>query len=228
MFNIYLEDALRRARAEINLTEPRIEHSYAKVTTSNLPQEMVYADDTDILNREQAEKDKALQTICEVFPTRDLKINNDKTEHTLLKRGEKKNEPWREVKKLGSLLGDQQDIARRKHLSSSAMNNLNKVWLRSNHISEKHRLKLYRTLVKPVLLYNCATWGLTKQDSANLDSFHRQQLRRIIGKRYPHKISCKALYKRCEEEPISITITRRRWQLFGHTLRLNKETRAST
>ena len=67
------------------------------------------------------------------------------------------------MKKLGSLLGDKEGIARRKQLFIAAMNNMEKAWIRKDHTSEKHRLKLYRTLVKPVLLYNSATWGLTKK-----------------------------------------------------------------
>ena len=96
--------------------------------------------------------------------------------------GDRNTEIWRSVKKLGSLLGDYEGLRRRKQLSIVAMNNTEKVWIRKDHFSETHRLKLYRTLVKSVLLCNCGTWRLTKQDKANLESFHCQQLRKIIGK----------------------------------------------
>ena len=81
--------------------------------------------------------------------------------------------------------------------------------------------------MKHVLLYNSATSGLTKQDATSLDLFHRQQLRRIIEKSYPNKISDKALYEQCHEEPLPSTITRSRWQLFGHILRLVEATPTS-
>ena len=142
-----------------------------------------------------------LNTICEVFPERNLQTNADNTEHTILKREKKKAKHWREVKKLGSLLGDKEAIARRKQLSIAAMNNIEKIRIRKDHIKEKHHLKLYRTLVKPVLLYNNAIWGLTKRGATNLDAFHRRQLKRIIGKNCPNKFSNKALYERCHEEP---------------------------
>ena len=158
-------------------------------------------------------KAKVLNTICEVFPERNLQINADKIEHTILKRGKKKAEPWREVKRLGSLLGAKKDIAGRKQLFIAAMNNMEKVWIKNNDISKKRRLTLYRTLVKPVLLCNSATWGLKKQVATNLDSFHRQQLWRIIGESYPNKISNRTLYERC--------------QLFGHILRLDEATPVS-
>ena len=53
-------------------------------------------------------------------------------------RRKKKAGPLREVKKLGSLLGDKEDIARRKQLSIATMNNMEKVWIRKDHVNEKH------------------------------------------------------------------------------------------
>ena len=131
---------------------PLTENSYSKVKRVSLSEEMIYADDTDILSTDQREKARVLNTIREVFPERNLQIIVDYTEHTILNRVKKKAEPWREVEKLESLVGDKECIARRKQLIIAAMNNMEKVWIRKDHISEKHRLKLYSTLVKPALL----------------------------------------------------------------------------
>ena len=79
-------------------------------------------------------------------------------------------------------------------------------------------------LVKSILLYNCGTWGMTIQDEQQLDSFHRKQLRRIPNIRWPHNIRNKRLYEKTNSKPVSIEVTRRRWKLLGHILRLNKET----
>ena len=73
--------------------------------------------------------------------------------------------------------------------------------------------------MRSVLLYNCGTWALTKTDEEKLDSFHRKQLRRVLGIRYPAKISNKSLYKKCEQTPISLEALQARWRLFGHVLR---------
>ena len=67
---------------------------------------------------------------------------------------------------------------------------------------------------------------MTQKDTRVLDAFHRQQLRQLIGKKYPNKISNKNLYNRCEERPISLDILKSRWKLFGHTLRLSDNTSA--
>ena len=91
---------------------PQIEHSYFIVKRVFLSGEMIYAEGTDILSTDQRQKARVLNTICEVFPERSLQINADKIERTILKREKKKAELSREVKKLGSLLGDKEDITR--------------------------------------------------------------------------------------------------------------------
>ena len=49
-----------------------------------------------------------------------LLVNNDKMEYTTINRKEsKKEEEWRSAKKVGSLLGDEEDINRRKQLATA-------------------------------------------------------------------------------------------------------------
>ena len=74
--------------------------------------------------------------------------------------------------------------------------------------------------MKGVVLDNCGTWGVSKDDQRKLNSFHRRQLRKGIGIQCPHKISNNKLYKITGKKPLLITITEKRWQLLGHILRL--------
>ena len=36
---------------------------------------------------------------------------------------------------------------------------MNSIWIRNDYVRRETKLKLYKTLVKPVLLYNSSTWG---------------------------------------------------------------------
>ena len=74
-------------------------------------------------------------------------------------------------------------------------------------------------------MYNCGTWGVSKDDQRKLNSFHRKQLRQVIGIQcqWPHKISNEKLYNITGTKPISIVITERRWKLLCHILRLSHE-----
>ena len=42
-----------------------------------------------------------------------------------------------------------------KQLAMVSMENLGKIWIREDRISEKRRLKWYKALVKPFLTYTC-------------------------------------------------------------------------
>lgn len=210
-FDVYLENALRSTRDLL----PRQEHDY----TLEAPNELVYADDVDFLTGTQEEQAKIARNVGEKLAKFDLKVNSDKTELTILARGERPEERWRKVKKLGSLLGDEEDIIQRKNLASAALGSLQNLWRRSSKISLKKRLQLYNSLVKPILLYNCETWGLSKTSENQLNSFHRRQLRRILNIRFPNRISNVLVYEKCRTEPISRDILERRWRFFGHILR---------
>ena len=95
-------------------------------------------------------------------------------------------------------------------------------------MKEHLRIELYKKLIKPALLYNSSAWGLTANDELKLDTFHRKQLRRVIGKRYLDKISNAKLYEKCKTYLISLQITEMRWQKFRHILILDQNTPAYT
>ncbi|GFS00458.1 endonuclease-reverse transcriptase [Elysia marginata] len=121
--------------------------------------------------------------------------------------------------RIGSLLGDTEDIERRKQLSNLALQKLSSIWIRNDKVKQVTRLNLYRALVKSILLNNCGTWSLTKQEEHKLNTFHRRQLRTILKNKYPTVIKNNALYQKTGETPISLTILEARWRLLGHILR---------
>ena len=121
----------------------------------------------------------------------------------------KKKKKWPSTEKFGSVMGDQEDIIRRKQLSTTALHNLNNIWIRKNRIRHVW-LKLYKTIVKPVLMYNSQTWGITVNDEHNLDSFHRQQLRKALQIKFPHVIYNSDLYQHTNGIPLTLTILKNR------------------
>ena len=90
-----------------------------------------------------------------------------------MQHGDCNTETWRNVKKIGCLLGNSEDIIRSKQLAKSSMKKLQAVWLRRDHISEEKWLKLFNCLVLSILLYHCSIWGLAKKNEKMLDSLHR-------------------------------------------------------
>ena len=153
-----------------------------------------------------------------------LKVNPSKTDHQTLKRAKnKQDETWRTAKKLGTLLGDSEELTRRRRLASSALSRVNHLWKNKSFVREKKRIKIYSTCVKPFLTYNMENWALTQKESDKLDAFHRRQLRKVIGIHYPDKISNVELYARTGCSQLSHELFQARWRMFGHVLRMSNE-----
>ncbi len=75
--------------------------------------------------------------------------------------------------------GDTEDIRNRLNKERGAFFNLLKIW-RSNSISCNTKIKLFKTLLRSVLLCGCKAWKITKSEQKKLDSFQCTCLRRIL------------------------------------------------
>jgi hypothetical protein len=96
--------------------------------------------------------------------------------------------------------------------------------LKAKNINRKYKVIIYKTLIKPLLLYGAETWVLSKADELRLGVFERKILRRIYGpicegaiwrSRYN-----KELHRLYDEIDLvtTVRITRLRWA--GHIVRM--------
>jgi hypothetical protein len=53
--------------------------------------------------------------------------------------------------------------------------------LKAKDINRKYKVIIYKTLIKPVLMYGVEAWVLSKADEARLGVFERKILRRMYG-----------------------------------------------
>jgi hypothetical protein len=53
--------------------------------------------------------------------------------------------------------------------------------LSSRLLSKKLKIRMYRTIILPVVLYGCETWSLTLKEERRLTVFQNRVLRRIFG-----------------------------------------------
>ena len=54
-------------------------------------------------------------------------------------------------------------------------------FLSSSLLSNNLKIKIYRTIILPVVLYGCETWSLTLKEEHRLKVFENRVLRRIFG-----------------------------------------------
>jgi hypothetical protein len=79
---------------------------------------------------------------------------------------------------------------------------MKKIW-KSNILSLKHKLRIFNTNVKSILLYGCETWKTNKNIINRLQVFVNKCIRRILRIWWPNKTSNKQLWERTKQETIS-------------------------
>jgi len=53
--------------------------------------------------------------------------------------------------------------------------------LSSSLLSKNIKIKIYRTIILPFVLYGCETWSLTMREEQKLRVFENRVLRRVFG-----------------------------------------------
>jgi hypothetical protein len=66
--------------------------------------------------------------------------------------------------------------------------------LSSRPISKNIKIKIYKTVIFPVLLYGCKTWSLTLGEEYRLRVFENRVLRRIFGAKKRRRFSWRKLH----------------------------------
>ena len=99
------------------------------------------------------------------------------------------------------------------------------IWLLSKNL----KIKIYRTIILPVVLYGCEAWSLTLREEKKLRVFENTVLRRIFG---PRRDEVTGEWRRLHNEELSDlysspnivrVIKSRRMRWAGHVVRMGEE-----
>jgi len=100
--------------------------------------------------------------------------------------------------------------------------------LSSNLLSQNLKIKIYRTIILPVVLYGCETWSLTLREERRLRVFENRVLRRICGPRRDEatgewrKLHNEELNNLYSSPNIVRVIKSRRMRWAGHVARMEE------
>ena len=72
--------------------------------------------------------------------------------------------------------------------------------LSSRLLSKNFKIKIYRTIIFPVVLYECETWSLTLREERKLRVFENMVFRRIFG---PRRDEVKGDWRRLHNEELN-------------------------
>ena len=125
-----------------------------------------------------------------------LEVNADKTKYMIMSRDQNAGrsfsmkiynnsiESVEEFKYLGTTLTHknfiQEEIKSRLKLGNACCHSVQNL-LSSNLLFKNLKIKIYRTIILPVVLYGCETWSLTLREERRLRVFENRVLRRIFG-----------------------------------------------
>ena len=192
-----------------------------------------FADDAALLSHTQHQMQEKTTIISQnsarigldIHPTisKILKVNTENTTPIVL--GDRPLEEVNSFTYLGSNVdkqgGTDADIRIRIGKARAAFHQLRSVW-RSTILSTKTKLRIFNSIVKPVLLYGAETWRTTVANTKKLQTFLNNCLRKILKIHWPDIISNQELWRRTNQQPIEVEILQRRWRWIGHTLRKAK------
>ena len=194
-FIFYLHKALQETKSKIkNHREPKIDtahdHPYSKISKKvKIPKsqkdfllDQQYADDISYATTNKEVKNSIKEETPDTLKRKNLLVNNDKTEEYEIHRNSK-NKEWQKCKLVGTLLGNDEDIKRRKQLACAAFSK-NKQVLCSKKISLNIRVRIFIALIASIFLYNCELWTLSYKAKQKIDTFQRKFLRQIVRSRW--------------------------------------------
>jgi hypothetical protein len=227
LFNFTLEYAIRK-----------VQENQVGLKLNGTHQFLAYADDVNLLGDNIDTVEKNTETLIDASKEVGLETNVEKTKYMLLSRhqnaGQNRNieianrsfENVSQSKYLGTTVTNQnliQKEIKRRLSSGNACYHSVRDLLSSGLLSKNIKMRIYRTIILPVILYGCETWSLTLREEHRLRLFENKVPRRIFG---PKRVEVTRRWKKLHNEelrdlhssPSIIRIMKSRWA--GHVARM--------
>jgi hypothetical protein len=157
----------------------------------------VYAD-VNILGENTDTIQKSTEALLDTIKEVGLEMSPEETKYMLMSHCKKAGEKYRikivnrsfdgvaQVKYLGTTLTDQncmnEEIKSRLNSANACYHSVQSL-LSSRLLSRNVKVKIYKTIILPAVLYACETWSLTLGEEHRLRVFENRVLRRIFGPR---------------------------------------------
>ena len=200
-----------------------------------VPWSVLFADDVVLVARSREEAERKLEMWRRALEDRGLKISRTKTEYLWL-NGEDQGEGLKieqaEVKKvksfkyLGSYVTENGDMDEEiSQRIKSAWYNWKKMSgvLCDKRISARLKGKVYKSVVRPALLYSSETWPMKRAQERRMEVAEMRMLRWMCGATRRDRIKNDYIRGTVKVAEVTKKMQERRLQWFGHVMRKEEE-----
>jgi hypothetical protein len=193
-------------------------------------EDLDFADDICLLSQNGKQLQEKIDHLSRTSEKAGLKINKIKTKimrlntkaATSIEVGSEIIEDVEDFTYLGSIISGEEgvlkDVTSRVSKARSVFVRLSKIW-RSSSTTTVTKLKIFSSMVKPVLLYGCESWTVTEGIRHKLQVFINRCLRTVLKIWWPRTITNEELWMKTGQVEIAHEIRKRKLGWMGHTLR---------
>lgn len=237
LFNIALEEALQKVKS-----------SEVGIKIGKKINILAFADDVAILAHTKQDLEDLVRILIEETKKAGLEINDRKTKYMQCGRRDDQEEDnevlqienhvFQKVNNftyLGVLLtndnNEELEITNRLNAANRSLHACNKI-LSSKLLSRNTKVRVYKTIIRPTLMYGSECWVMSKKSEKRLVTFENKILRKIYGPtqedgfwRIRHNFEIRELYK---DPDITAEVKSRRIRWAGHVLRREHGTTLSS
>ena len=193
------------------------------------PWAMLFADDLVLVSETVEEVEEELERWRAVIENKGLRISRSKTEYLVPSHQQGvvklEGEPLPSVnsfKYLGSVIdgsgGCGKDVDGRIKVAWSRWRDLSGV-IYDKKVPMKLKSKLYKTVVRPAMVYGSECWALRKQEEQRLHTTEMKMLRWSQGKTRKDRIMNETIRGIARVTPIKSVLAQKRLSWYGHVMR---------
>lgn len=197
--------------------------------------ECIYADDLAIFARNERDLQHNLDIWKKILERKNLNINVDKTKVMVISKenasvsvhiDNKKVEQVTNYKYLGTIIeqsgSNEVEVNNRIGATNRLLQSIKNVVVKKKEITVKTKLKIYRTVYLPTLMYGSENWILDERQKSKLQAMEMRYLRLVRGITRRDRVRNKEVREHLNVEPLQVKIEKRKLRWFGHIVRMRE------